>query len=66
MVDVSLMCIHFSNFQFSANWYVENIRAELTKETCVEVSRGYTDYYQGRGHSIRLTATVINIHEHLI
>ena len=33
MVDVSLMCIHFSHFQFSANWYVENIRAELTMET---------------------------------
>ena len=32
----------------------------------VGVSRGYTDHYQGRGHSIRPTATVINIHEHLI
>ena len=32
----------------------------------VGVSRGYTDYYQGRGHSIRPTAAVINIHEHLI
>ena len=32
----------------------------------VGVSRGYTDYYQGRGHSIRPTAALINIHEHLI
>ena len=32
----------------------------------VGVSRGYTDYYQGQGHSIRPTATVINFHEHLI
>ena len=32
----------------------------------VGVSCGYTDYYQGRGHSIRLIATLINIHEHLI
>ena len=32
----------------------------------VGVSRGYTDYYQGRGHSIRLTTALINIHEHLI
>ena len=32
----------------------------------VGVSRGYTDHYQGRGHSIRLTAALINIHEHLI
>ena len=35
------------------------------KET-VGVSPGYTDHYQGRDHSIRPTATVINIHEHLI
>ena len=34
--------------------------------TCVVVSRGYTDHHQGRGHSIRLTAALINIHEHLI
>ena len=32
----------------------------------VGVSRGYTDYYQGRGQAIRLTATLINIHEPLI
>ena len=32
----------------------------------VGVSRGYTDHYQGRGHSIRPTAALINIHEHLI
>ena len=32
----------------------------------VGVSRGYTDYHQGRGHSIRPTAALINIHEHLI
>ena len=32
----------------------------------VGVSRGYTDHHQGRGHSIRPTATLINIHEHLI
>ena len=32
----------------------------------VGVSRRYTDHYQGRGHSIRLTAALINIHEHLI
>ena len=32
----------------------------------VGVSRGYTNHYQGRGHSIRLTAALINIHEHLI
>ena len=32
----------------------------------VGVSCRYTNYYQGRGHSIRLTAAVINIHEHLI
>ena len=32
----------------------------------VGVSRGYTDHYQGRGHSIRPTAPLINIHEHLI
>ena len=32
----------------------------------VGVSRGYTDYHQGRGHSIRMTAALINIHEHLI
>ena len=28
----------------------------------VGVSRRYTDHYQGRGHSIRPTAAVINIH----
>ena len=33
---------------------------------CVEVSRGYTDHYQGRDQAIRLTATLINIHEPLI
>ena len=33
---------------------------------CVGVSRGYTDYYQGRGQAIRLTAALINIHEPLI
>ena len=32
----------------------------------VGISRGYTDYHQGRGHSIRPTAALINIHEHLI
>ena len=32
----------------------------------VGVSRRYTDHYQGRGHSIRPTAALINIHEHLI
>ena len=32
----------------------------------VGASRGYTDHYQGRGHSIRPTAALINIHEHLI
>ena len=32
----------------------------------VGVSRGYTDHHQGRGHSIRPTAALINIHEHLI
>ena len=32
----------------------------------VGVSRGYTDHHQGRGHSIMLTAALINIHEHLI
>ena len=32
----------------------------------VGVSRGYTDYYQGRGHSSRPTAALINIHEPLI
>ena len=32
----------------------------------VGVSRGYTDHHQGQGHSIRPTATLINIHEHLI
>ena len=37
-----------------------------TLYTCVGVSCGYTDHYQGRGHSIRPTATLINIHEHLI
>ena len=33
--------------------------------TTVGVSRGYTDYYQGRGQAIRPTATFINIHEPL-
>ena len=32
----------------------------------VGVSRGYTDHHQGRGQSTRLTAALINIHEHLI
>ena len=32
----------------------------------VGVSRRYTDHYQGQGHSIRLAAALINIHEHLI
>ena len=32
----------------------------------VGVSCRYTDHYQGRGHSIRPTAALINIHEHLI
>ena len=32
----------------------------------VGVSRRYTDHHQGRGHSIRPTAALINIHEHLI
>ena len=41
--------------------------ASFTRQrVSVGVSRGYTDHYQGRGHSIRLTATLINIHEHLI
>ena len=34
--------------------------------TFVGVSRGYTDYYQGRGQAIRPTAALINIHEPLI
>ena len=51
-----------------------NIRVDLTvkpatharRKVPIGVSRRYTDHYQGRGHSIRLTATVINIHEPLI
>ena len=35
-------------------------------DVSVGVSRGYTDHYQGRGQSSRLTATLINIHEPLI
>ena len=42
------------------------VRWLSTQLVSVGVSCGYTDYYQGRGHSIRPTATVINIHEHLI
>ena len=37
-----------------------------TAGVSVGESRRYTDHYQGRGHSIRLTATLINIHEPLI
>ena len=33
---------------------------------CVGVSHGYTDHYQGRGQSSRLTATHINSGEPLI
>ena len=43
-----------------------NFESHHLNEVAVGVSRGYTDYYQGRGHSIRPTAAVINIHEHLI
>ena len=40
--------------------YLENL------EISVGVTRGYTDHHQGRGHSIRPTAALINIHEYLI
>ena len=43
----------------------EDERLKAEKEN-VRVSRRYTDYYQGRGQAIRPTATLINIHEHLI
>ena len=43
-----------------------DISLTLSSTAAVGVTRGYTDHYQGRGHSIRPTATVINIHEHLI
>ena len=39
---------------------------DTSKLQTVRVSRGYTDHYQDRGHSIRLTAALINIHEYLI
>ena len=51
---------------------IENASDHLVCLTWIEnfktvgVSCGYTDHYQGRGHSIRLTAVLINIHEHLI
>ena len=51
-----------ANFENYTSWSPEIVVYQL----CVRVSRGYTDHYQGRGHSIRPTATVINIHEHLI
>ena len=40
--------------------------SETSEMDCVWVSHGYTNHHQGRGHSIRPTATLINIHEHLI
>ena len=49
-----------------SDWTVNLLTACLISLNGVGVSRGYTDYYQGRGHSIRPTAALINIHEHLI
>ena len=45
---------------------IHNKKQAAVSDVSVGVSRGYTDHYQGRGHSIRPTAALINIHEHLI
>ena len=62
--------------RFLALLYIYFLTPELSKGiTCktdngpfvsVGVSHGYIDHYQGRGHSSRPTAVLINIHEPLI
>ena len=58
--------MHYVNslLAVSANTKVSSIKA--CNYNFVGVSRGYTDHHQGQGHSIRPTATLINIHEYLI
>ena len=55
---VSQIFFHDNNVQF--------LIFIAQKSITVGVSRGYTDYYQGRGQAIRPTAALINIHEPLI
>ena len=58
-------CI-FTGFKVWSILAPENLRRVRSAVSSVGVSRGYTDYYQGRGQAIRLTANLINIHEPLI
>ena len=62
---------HGDNMRTMGMWrpHGDNMRTMWRQHGDVEtvrVSRGYIDHYQGRGHSTRLTAVLINIDEHLI
>ena len=64
-IDVTSMTETITNVDMTLMDEIQHAVVHIIPATC-RVSCGYTDHYQGRGHSIRPTATLINIHEHLI